>query len=242
MQVRIGHYHGSFQGRMIKEKRNHSEPWFTQEWLRSKVLENTDGMPIIFDENVWKVDLVLETVPTQIKDSARLIWKNREKLLRLLDGMSKTVCHFDIWPPNLFARSGPSGQEQTIIIDWSSVGWGVPGEDIGNLIPDSILSPNQIRVSDLEQFEQVVIAGYLRGLQESDWEGDKDSVFVAYVITTFLAWGLPLLKWILEISSDKEKYEELSKRWGLLIQEIISLRVIVIKYFLINGMRVLDSI
>ncbi|RAV23400.1 phosphotransferase [Paenibacillus contaminans] len=232
---------GSFQGRMMKEKQIYSEPWFTHRWLRSRVLENTAGMPIIFDDKVWKSDLVLETVPTQIKDSARLIWENREKLLFILDGIPKTVCHYDVWPPNLFARSDPKGREQTIIIDWSSVGWGAPGEDIGNLIPDSIFSPNQIHVSDLVQFEQIVIAGYLRGLHESGWEGDIYSVVSAYSITTVLAWGLPLLKWILEISSDKEKYEEIARSWEQPIHEIISQRVIVIKHFLENGIQVLNS-
>jgi hypothetical protein len=37
------------------------------------------------------------------------------------------LCHFDVWRTNLFARSSPEGQEETVATDWAFAGIGAVG-------------------------------------------------------------------------------------------------------------------
>ena len=71
-----------------------------------------------------------------------------------------TLCHQDLYPPNLFARRGAHGHDQTVLIDWSYVGLGSAGQDIGNLVPASVWM-GYVPADALAALEQLVWDGYL---------------------------------------------------------------------------------
>jgi len=67
---------------------------------------------------------------------------------------------------NLFSRQTRQGQEQTVFLDWSQVGLGTYGEDIANLVLDSVWML-KIDYPMLVEFERLVWDGYLVGLRMS---------------------------------------------------------------------------
>lgn len=82
--------------------------------------------------------------------------------------LPRTLCHLDVWPNNLFART-----DGTItLVDWSFVGEGALGEDVGNLVPDSVFDLFY-PARDLPDLDREVFAGYVSGLREAGWEGDE---------------------------------------------------------------------
>ena len=103
------------------------------------------------------------------------LWAERETLLAALDDLPLTLCHQDLYPPNLFARYDVHGRDQTVLIDWSYLGHGPLGQDIGNLVPDSVWI-GYVPAAALRVLEQVVWNGYLAGLETEEWEGDPRSV------------------------------------------------------------------
>jgi hypothetical protein len=78
-----------------------------------------------------------------------------------------------MFPNNAFITD-----ERIGIIDWSFVGDGAVGEDIGNLIPDSIFDLN-LPASLLPKLEETLPAHYIAGLRAAGWSGDDRLVMLA---------------------------------------------------------------
>ncbi|MFC7646769.1 phosphotransferase family protein [Streptosporangium lutulentum] len=82
--------------------------------------------------------------------------------MSLMQTLPRTVCHLDAWPNNIIRR--PTGE--VVLLDWAFVGDGALGEDIGNLIPDSVfdlLIPHQL----LGDLDRQATRAYLEGLNEA---------------------------------------------------------------------------
>ena len=93
---------------------------------------------------------------------------NRERLLSLSEGLPRTVCHLDVWPNNLIRR--PSGE--VVLLDWAFTGDGALGEDVGNLIPDSVLDllfPHDA----LDELDARLTRAYVRGLRDAGSDVDE---------------------------------------------------------------------
>jgi hypothetical protein len=82
------------------------------------------------------------------------------------------VCHLDLFPNNVFATGSGVG-----LIDWSFSGDGAIGEDIGNLVPDSIFDL-QVDATELARLEEMLPAAYISGLRAAGWAGDDRLVML----------------------------------------------------------------
>jgi hypothetical protein len=88
--------------------------------------------------------------------------------LEHVERLPRTVCHLDVWPNNLIGR--PNGE--IVLLDWAFAGDGALGEDIGNLVPDSVfdlLFPHEL----LDELDARLTSGYVRGLRDAGWSGDE---------------------------------------------------------------------
>src|SRR5438309_4827997 len=117
--------------------------------------------------------------------------EDRERFLFLLESLPRTLCHLDVWPHNLIAR----GDEDTVLLDWAFVGDGALGEDIGNLVPDSVFDlflPAKL----LPELDAAVFGSYVAGLRDAGWEGDERVVRLGMCASAVkYEWLLP---WILQ--------------------------------------------
>src|SRR4029453_4931265 len=94
--------------------------------------------------------------------------ERRAELLDLAEALPQTACHPDGWPRNLIARGGPGAE--IVLRDWAFAGAGAVGEDVGNLIPDSV-ADGLIDPALLPEIEAAVTGGYLAGLRAGGGAG-----------------------------------------------------------------------
>ena len=123
--------------------------------------------------------------------------------------MPQILCHRDAHRGNLFARRDLDGREQTVAIDWSDVGIGALGEELGGFV----LSPAifyKLEVADLPHLDRIAFAGYLTGLREAGWAGSAQLVRLGYTTAAFLRYGLGVIQFLpLHLDETQRSAQEL---------------------------------
>jgi hypothetical protein len=144
------------------------EEWLSQGFLGAYSGSRPANWALMDDDDAWAQPLMRDHFDPSLQQSLVRLHLGRDRLLRLMDDLPRTVCHLDVWPNNLIRR--PSGE--MVLLDWAFVGDGALGEDIGNLIPDSVfdlLLPHDL----LDELDARLTSAYLEGLREAGWSGDE---------------------------------------------------------------------
>jgi hypothetical protein len=187
---------GLAQGRAAVAGTGLDRPWLTRRFLRGYVLSKLVDRGVLYSD-AWRVPLVRDNFPRGLRRGLVRLHEDREFFFSLMERPPRTLCHLDVWPNNLFAR----GDGTFTLVDWSCVGEGALGEDVGNLVPDSVF--DLFVPSDaLPKLDEAVFGGYVSGLREAGWEGDERLVRLG-----MCAWAVKY-EWLgplmLERASDAE--------------------------------------
>ena len=220
---------GSFQGGFLIGRPLPSDPWLSRGWMRARVASFADAMRRLHDPALWDQPLVRRTCPRALEGRLAQLWDERDQFLDALDRLPQTLCHLDVWRPNLLSRVGPNG-DQTVALDWSYVGIGAVGQDIGNLVPDS-LGNFDIGIDQAAAMDRAVFEGYLQGLREQGWAGDARQVRLGYTAAAALGWGLGT-PWWLVWPEDAERQAEIEHHWGRPLEELLAQRALLTGFVL----------
>jgi hypothetical protein len=142
-------------------------PWLSRGFLRAYSGSRDVSWRLLGLDEAWAQPLVAEHFPPELRAELLHLHERREWLLGLMETLPRTVCHLDAWPQNLVRRR----DGEIALLDWAFVGDGALGEDVGNLVPDSVfdlLLPHQV----LDELDTKLTAAYLRGLCDAGWHGD----------------------------------------------------------------------
>jgi thiamine kinase-like enzyme len=85
----------------------------------------------------------------------------------VMEDLPRTVCHLDVWPNNVIRDAGGD----IVFLDWAFVGDGALGEDIGNLVLDSVYDL-LLHHDLLDELDARLTSAYLQGLREPGWNGN----------------------------------------------------------------------
>lgn len=107
------------------------------------------------------------------------LWSEREAFLVVLDRLPGTLCHYDAFRRNLFARDEDQRQ-QTVLIDWAFLGIGPLAAEIVSLVWVSLVFC-EVDAASAQEFSDIVFDGYLSGLRDAGWRGDEQRVRLGYV-------------------------------------------------------------
>jgi hypothetical protein len=116
------------------------------------------------------------------------IWTEKEQWLAANEDLPQVLCHNDAHRRNLMLCNASNGQPEMVAIDWGFCGPGGLGNDLGELVGTS-LSYFAIDPANAADLEGAVLAGYLAGLGEAGWSGDKRLARLGYLIALALYWG-----------------------------------------------------
>jgi hypothetical protein len=167
--------------------RDPAQPWLSRRWLRQYVASKPVAEPV-----AWDHPGVLAVWPAELRAGLRELWRRRAELLALAEALPQTTCHLDVWPMNLIARGGMGAE--IVLLDWAFAGAGAIGEDVGNLIPDSV-ADGLMDPGLLPEIDEAVTAGYLAGLRAGGWRGRDVAVRHAIAVTgaAKYCWLAPLM-------------------------------------------------
>ena len=192
---------GQLNGAYLVGRPLPTEPWVLREWIRSEVAEE-EALDVARPPRLPDHPLSRRAFPGRSVDDLLRFWTDRELFLAALDQLPKTFGHLDAAPSNVFARRDPSGETQTVAIDWSHAGIAEIGHDIAPLVFFSFLD-DRMDVAQTEALDKHVFAGYVRGLQEAGWQGDPRIARLGYTASLALRYGLSCLRRPLSYGLDK---------------------------------------
>lgn len=199
------------------------EPWWSQDWLRAYTDRRHVDVAMLADSSLWNLPHVRDHYDPAVGRALAEIWANRDDLLSLIDRAPSTLCHMDLWPPNLFADPDPvRADDRTIAIDWAYAGRGAVGEDIGNLIPDSLMD-GFVPPADAPTLAEEVFESYVEGLRQS---GSRiDAAIVRFVCGAVMAvkyvWMTPRM---LQLAAAIQQSGEIDAIEGMPVQHAFAAR------------------
>ena len=100
------------------------------------VAEPSEPTRYIIEQWPWLPDGIrrlLGALSPETRAIVERLFRDPERLLREVDGMPVTLCHYDFDNRNLGYRDGPEGP-QTVVIDWEIVGVGLSSADVGRFL------------------------------------------------------------------------------------------------------------
>jgi thiamine kinase-like enzyme len=125
-----------------------SQPWLmslrtpVDSWYRlvvdviDEAKEPSESTRYITSEWPWLAPGIinlLDSLERPTRELVERLFRDPERLLRAIDGMPLTLCHYDFDNRNLGLRDGPDGPK-TVVIDWEIVGVGLSSADVGRFL------------------------------------------------------------------------------------------------------------
>ena len=157
---------GVAQGRTAVEG-GPDHPWLSQRFLRRYASSRPVDVTLLDDDQRWAHPLIARHAPEGLQAGTRRLHDEAEWFFDVSERLPRTVCHLDFWPNNLTRRADGT----VALMDWSFVGDGALGEDVGNLIVDSVFD-HFLSVENLPELDERAVAAYLEGLSDAGWNGD----------------------------------------------------------------------
>jgi hypothetical protein len=132
----IARHLGHFNGAYLEDRAQPNWAWLSSNWLRQYVEHSAPAMQPL--RNAMVSPWGRRWLPEEDSDRYFRLWAEREFYLDALDHLPQTLCHFDLFRLNLFARKMVNGDDETVVIDWAFVGRGPIGADLNPLVWMSI--------------------------------------------------------------------------------------------------------
>ena len=213
----VARHLGYFNGSYLVDRPLPGWSWLSSNWLRHYIDHSAPAIEPLRSSlaSPW----ARRWLPEEDSDRFFRLWAERELYLDALDRLPQTLCHFDIFCRNLFARVTTDGDDQTVVIDWTCVGRGPIGADLNPLVWASI-ALGGVGLEKMQELEEIVFAGYLEGLREAGWHGDPRGVRLGYTAAGVRYLFPELGRW-LAIILDESLHAAVEQMAGPPIGEVI---------------------
>lgn len=210
---------GRFNGAYLGARPLPSEAWLAIHPLRAWVADQRTYVALVRRDDLWQHPLLLEAFPRSVRVRLLRLWQERRRFLAALAALPQTLCHFDAAPHNLHLVRDAGGVERLIAIDWEMAGIAAIGEEIGIAATATVLR-GVLEAGAIRQIHELLFDGYLEGLRDAGWHGDRRLVRLGFAANAALRWVFraPALR---EIAEPERRARE-EHRWGRPFEELLA--------------------
>jgi len=174
------------------------QPWLSQSFFRSIWDEQgswSGFMNPAYEENAWKSPIVQRGFDDRQKSRVLQLLAERQRFFDVNDRLPQVLCHNDASRRNfMWSHSQQTGKQELIGIDWAFTGIGALGNDLGELVGDS-MNLFDYDPTDAETLEAALLEGYLAGIADNSVVVDARLVRLGYLISLSFWTGATLPGW-----------------------------------------------
>lgn len=209
----LGRFNGAFP------EGSFSAPWLTHDWIGTWTLRGfgSRGAPVVENDAIWAHALVRKGFAPDTRDRLRRYLAGRERIVERLNARQHVLAHLDAFRKNLFDRTGEAGERETAVIDWSYLGYGPIGAELGHLVIGSVAFADYRQ--DIRALADACLPAYLQGLRESGWAGDDADVREGYALSA--ARWVSMLGWLTSVL-DPARQQQLEMWMGQPLAESVA--------------------
>jgi len=211
---------GQFNGAYLAGARVPSAPWLMRGIVRRWTACLAPSVERLRQALAHKHPLLRRGWPADVADALFRLWAEREAFSEALDRLPQTFCHHDANARNLISRRDSDGGEQTVAIDWAFAGIGPPGYDIVPLCGE-LLPAFRFELANARDMVEDIFVGYLEGLRDAGWQGDRQVVRFGFTAALSLRYGACGGPANLPDLLDERRHTVPEERWGRPIGEIM---------------------
>ena len=214
----VARHLGQFNGAYLVDPPLPDWPWLSSKWLRQVIENSAPAIPLLRDS--LDHALIRRWMSGDGADRYFRLWEERGVYLDALDRLPQTLCHFDIFRRNLFARRTAGGDPQTVAIDWAFAGKGALGEELVPLVLASVMF-FEVGLDQAQALEEIAFEGYLEGLRDAGWQGDPRQVRLGYAAAASLRYKFNDAGRWLALVLDEDLHPLILQMWGMPVEQVI---------------------
>jgi thiamine kinase-like enzyme len=177
---------GRFQSAYLGEAKLPDHPWLCGPFFRT-IWDDKEWwsgfMNPASEENAWKSPIVQRAFDDLQKSRVLQLLAEKQRFFDVNDRLPQVLCHNDANRKNfMWTHSPQTGQEELIVIDWAMTGIGAVGNDLGELVGESMYFFDYDPYA-AETLEAAVLEGYLAGIADAGIVIDPRLVRLGYLIS-----------------------------------------------------------
>ena len=209
----LGRFNGTFP------EGSFDRPWLTRDWIGTWIVRGfgSRGAVVIENDAIWAHPFVRDGFAPQTRDRLRRYLAGRERIVERLNARPHTLAHLDAFRKNLFDRTSAAGDRETAVIDWSYLGYGPIGAELGHLVIGSVAFADYRQ--DIRILADACLPAYLDGLREAGWNGSEADVREGYALSA--ARWVSMLGWLTSVL-DPARQQQMETWMGQPLAESIA--------------------
>lgn len=200
----VARHLGRLGGTYLADEERLGVPWLRTGWLAAWV-ERVAPVMATFRTAV-EHDVFARIFSADVADSVLRLWNARKQLLDALAEFPQTLCHLDAFRRNVIARHGDDGDVRSVLLDWAFVGAGALGEELAPLVVASVMFDPAAQSEILPELDRVAFRGYVDGLRDVGWRGERDEVRFVYTTAAALRYCVGATGFILCDTDDRGRF------------------------------------
>jgi hypothetical protein len=188
---------GRFQGAYLCGTQLPDYPWLCQPFFSVGWKEQNYWPGLLspeFEQNAWKSTIVQSALDDRQKFRLLQLFVEKLRFDEVNYRLPQVLCHNDVHRKNFMWTQKPqTGEEELIALDWAFTGPGALGNDLGELLGNSLYffdyDPQEV-----ETLEAALLDGYLTGIADNRARIDPRLVRLGYLISLSF-WMATLPGW-----------------------------------------------
>ena len=150
-------------------------PWLSRAHLRGMLQTGASFTRQLDNQGVWGLPHIAREFTASTVARIQSLWRESDRMLGALDRLQRVLCHFDAHRGNVMRRRTTGGSTEYVVIDWSDLGLGAVGEEVGHQFSSNVLS-GAVPPAQATDAAEDLIAAYTRGLSAAGVRADERAV------------------------------------------------------------------